>query len=333
MAVPEQVRKQSEAIQKLYAESAEADPKVVGTEEAPQDDAQPNDTADSAGDPAEQPSSVEPEGGVQEDENSPTYKQRWRSLQGMYDLDFARVSDEKAQLEQRVQGMERLIAEMQEAYRQQPAAESAPASSLTDEEIEEYGESIDIMRKVSGDTVSGLHRQIADLTQLVQQLQGNVVPQVHHLTQQNAQNNEQRFWSDLSGAVPEWRTINENPDFQSWLLEVDPLTGMSRQAFLEDAQRNLDVGRVAKFFDSWGGTTKAPVTRKPSSELESQITPGRGRTTPPARGGEKRTYTPQDLSDFYDEVRRGVYVGKADERNAIERDIFAAQAEGRIVYV
>ena len=42
------------------------------------------------------------------------------------------------------------------------------------------------------------------------------------------------------------------------------------------------------------------------------------------------TYSPEDIRRFFDDVRTGKYKGREQERSRIERDIFAAQREGRI---
>jgi len=97
----------------------------------------------------------------------------------------------------------------------------------------------------------------------------------------------------------------------------------------------LDAGRVAQFFASWtqaNGTTQAQPNRSASnSELAKQVAPGKGRSIGIPQGSEKKTYTPQDITDFFKDVRDGKFKGKEEERDKIERDIFAAQQEGRIV--
>ena len=47
--------------------------------------------------------------------------------------------------------------------------------------------------------------------------------------------------------------------------------------------------------------------------------------------GANQTYSPADIEQFFSDVRKGRYKGRDDERGRIERDIFAAQREGRIV--
>jgi len=181
-------------------------------------------------------------------------------------------------------------------------------------------------------------QKIASLEQIIERLQGNVVPQVQNLVQRQAATTEQQFWAQLSGMVPNWKQINDDPDFQTWLLQSDPLTGISRQTILEDAQRNFDVGRIASFFRLWQGMNgQANVAQNSqrsssASELERQVAPGRGRSGNTAASGPTgKTYTPIDIRNFFDAVRQGRYKGREQERDRIERDIFAAQREGRIV--
>jgi hypothetical protein len=167
-------------------------------------------------------------------------------------------------------------------------------------------------------------------------MQGTVVPQVHQLSQSYAVSNEQRFWADLQTAVPDWQEINGSQEFQSWLLEVDPLTGIPRQTYLDDAQRTMDARRVANFFTAWKGMTgghDARTTRESQSatELERQVAPGKGRSGGAKPQGEAKTYSSEDIKKFFSDVQKGKYKGREAERDRIERDIFAAQREGRIV--
>jgi len=118
-------------------------------------------------------------------------------------------------------------------------------------------------------------------------------------------------------------------------LETDPLTGISRQTYLEDAQRMMDAGRVSNFFRAWlEDTGQANVAqtkgRAASSELEKQVTPGRTKSSGSPQSNKAKMYTPQDIQKFFSDVRQGKYKGREQERDRMERDIFAAQRENRI---
>jgi len=336
MALPAQVRKQAEAVDKLYNELNE---NVVGqggddTAEVVQqavEDNRTEDQADNRGGQAPAPKAKEQAEGTKDEDE--TYEQRWRSLQGMYNAEVPRLHTEKRELGKRVQQLEQLITSMNAA----PAKQQTPAEKLiTEQDVEDYGESIEVMRRVFREEAYTKDAEIDDLKNLVRQMQGTVVPQVHQLSQNQAVSNEQRFWADLQAVVPDWQDINGDQGFQSWLLETDPLTGIPRQTYLDDAQRSLDARRVANFFSSWKGMSGVPEARTTrqatsASELERQVAPGKGRTGSSSTQSEPRTYSSADIKTFFVDVQKGKYKGKEAERDRIERDIFAAQREGRIV--
>ena len=329
MTLPAQVRRQTEAVNKLYAElnnapadnPAETDEVVVAGVEV----AAPSDR-----DVAPVPQPTEP---VVETDEEETFEKKFRTLQGKYTAEVPRLHSEKRELTNRVQQLENLIASLS----QKPAQEQTPAQKLvTDQDLADYGDSIDVMRRVFREEMSSKDTELDELRQLVRQMQGTVVPQVHQLSQNYAVSNEQRFWADLQAAVPDWQDINTNKEFQEWLLEVDQLTGVARQTYLDDAQRQLDARRVANFFSAWKGMSGVSEARthreaQATSELERQVAPGKGRSGGTKTQGEARTYSSDDIRKFFADVQRGKYRGKEAERDRIERDIFAAQREGRIV--
>ena len=336
MALPAQVQKQSEAVNKLYEElngkpeeagvdSAEAAEETVGVDTA--------DTADSDGGQAPAPRQEE-QNAVGDKDEEETYEQRWRSLQGMYNAEVPRLHAERRELTNRVQQLEQLLASMTAKPSEQ--AETPAEKLITEQDIEDYGDSIDVMRRVFREEAGALKQENAQLRQMLQQMQANVVPKVQQLSQRQAVSSEQAFWAELQTAVPDWQDINTSREFQSWLLEVDPLTGVPRQTYLEDAQRNLDARRVVNFFAAWKGQAGVPNARstrtaQSASELEKQVAPGRGRSGGNKTAGEPKTYTQEDIKRFFTDVQKGKYKGKETERDRIERDIFAAQREGRIV--
>lgn len=339
MAIPAQVRKQSEAVQELYkqlngdaapAGEAPTDGEAVGSEDMdPPADENVDETA------AQAPADEHTTGASDtEDENSETYAQRWRSLQGSYNATVR----QKSELEQRVQQMEQLLATLSQSQSSAPAQtekEAEPVRYVTEQEASEYGESIDVMRKVSREELVPVAQRLAQIEGLLQQMQATVVPQVQAVSQRQQMSAEQQFWSDLTNYVPNWREVNDNDGFQSWLLEIDPLTGVNRQTYLEDAQRSLDAHRVSAFFRTWlestGQASVAQSNPKPAAELEKQVAPGRSRGAGSATSKQPKTYTPDDIKKFFDDVRSGKYKGREQERDRIERDIFSAQREGRIV--
>lgn len=339
MALPEQVRKQSEAVQELYKQlngetgtsgNAEVGGATVdAVQSTPQADVDANENAAQA--PGDEHTTGAPNA---EDENSDTYAQRWRSLQGSYNATVR----QKTELEQRVSQMEQLLATLSQqgsAAAQKAKDTEQPQRYVTEQDANEYGESIDVMRKVSREELVPVAQRLAQIEGLLQQMQTSVVPQVQAVAQRQQVSAEQQFWSDLTNYVPSWRNVNDDQGFQSWLLDVDPLTGVARQTYLEDAQRSLDAYRVSAFFQTWlestGQASVAQSTSAASNELERQVAPGRSRGSSAASSKQPKTYSPDDIKKFFDDVRSGKYKGREQERDRTEHDIFAAQREGRIV--
>lgn len=334
MAIPEQIKKQTEAVQKLY-EQLNSDDNTG--EEA---DGTVENAADEyvAGESADMSTAVEQKA---EDTKVPEENivQKYKTLQGMYNAEVPRLHQQNREMAQRVQQMEQLLASLsaqQKTAVQQP--EQTLSKYITDDDVQEYGDSIEIMRKVSKEEVGALLQRIAQLEGMLHQMQSSVVPQVQNLAHRQNVTAEQQFWSDLSSMIPNFREINGNEGFQQWLLEVDPLTNITRQTYLEDAQRNNNARRVANFFYTWlEKSGQAPVAQSSgrvsaaTSELEKQVAPGRSRSSGnPTATANTKVYTPQDIEKFFSDVRKGKYKGREQERSRIERDIFAAQRENRI---
>lgn len=347
MAIPKQVQKQSEDVQALYKE-LNAEPEKNAKEESV-DETTPETTAETSTEvPAKEtvatPSDSEeeqaPKSGTDEhsisddkqNKDSVEWEQKYKTLQGMYNTDVPRLNSANRDLNGRVEQLETLLGTL--SKKDEKPKEPAPVEKLiTEDDVKEYGDSIDVMRRAAKEEVAGGLARVKELEAEIDKLKG-VVPQVQQVQRQQKTSSEQQFWNTLNRDVPNWNEINSNQDFQTWLLEIDPLTGMARQTYLEDAQKKLDATRVATFFSTYeqatGNANDARETQSENSELVKQVAPGRGRTGKSV-AGEGKTYSPNDIKKFFEDVRFGKYKGREDERGKKERDIFAAQQEGRIV--
>jgi len=329
MSIPKQVKKQSEEVQELYKqikgepEEAQAT-EAKATTDAPVDIVEEPKTSDSVEEQAPQSDKQEQTKSDDQEPKEDNWQQKYKSLQGMYNADVPRLSSENRNLTSRVTQLEQLLSTMEKPT----VEESVQAEKLiTPEDEKEYGDSINIMRKAA-------REEVAQLKQQIQQLQ-NVVPQVQQVQTQQKKSSEQNFWNTIANEIPNWQDINNEKAFQAWLLEVDPLTGINRQTYLEDAQNNLDANRVVNFFKTWEGefgvAKDAQIDRKAQqSQLQKQVSPGKSRNNGTKASGQTKTYTNADIKEFFSDVRKGKYKGRDDERGRIERDIFAAQQEGRI---
>lgn len=275
---------------------------------------------------------------VPDDPNSETFAQRWRSLQGIHN-NLVRKNEAS---NQRVSQLEHILSTLQQQPADQQVAPATPATPagtyLTDQDRADYADSIDVMRRAAREEFAPFMEQFNQKLDSVNTTVSNQVQQVSRT--QNLTRSE-LFYQKLDQAIPNWKEINESPEFQQWLSEIDPLTGIQRQIYLNDAHQQMDVGRVAQFFRTGAvvpqaqqvqaPTTPQTVTTSPASQLELQISPSRTKGTDiPVDSTQKKIWSRAGISKFYDDVRRGVYAGKDAERSQIENDIIAASSENRI---
>lgn len=339
MALPKQVQEQIEAANALYEQiaetSSEADTPTADTEATSEATSyEADNTQDNANSAPVEHTSAEPD----------PFEHRYKTLQGMYNADKSRWQQQANELQSRQQQLEQLLATLSAQQHTGPATTNDSGSLVSDTDREEYGDSIDVMRKVSQEELRPFMGKVSQMETAINQIMANlntqIVPQMQQVAQQQAVSQEDRFWQTLASAVPNWQQINNDKTFHEWLLEIDPLTGTSRQSHLELAQRNLNASRVAAFFSTFSDQTgkyKPNANAQPNrsaqaTELEKQVAPGKSRTNNSVNSNKsEKTYSPDDIRKFFDDVRAGKYKGREAERNRVERDIFSAQQDGRIV--
>ena len=283
----------------------------------------------------------------------PDYQHKFNVLQGKYNAEVPRLHEQNRSLSAELQSMRQQLAATQgmvAALGQQQAGNPSPAPNASgrlvkDEEIKEYGaDLIDVIKRAAREAVlseidSMVNQRVAPVVHQVQQL----TPAVQDVQQKQALTAEQQLYASLDGAVPGWEQINESQEFVNWLHQPDPYAGVPRGAMLAQAFQNGDVPRVAQFFTGFqkenavvspsGTTPPAAQAAIPAVSLAALAAPGTGNGGPPAGAPNeagRRIYTVAEISEFYRDVQKGAYRGKVAQAQAIEKDIFLAQKQGRV---
>ena len=344
LIMPKAVQEQSKAIDEYYRQKEKEKEMDTGKEEAvsnPPEDPGVKDEEDTDVQAREEASAEQEPGtgdldGEQEvegaqDSPSEDWQQKYRTLQGMYNAEIPRVSAENRGLRERLTQMEALLGNLSA-----PKPEDAPGASrgpvITEEDRTEYGEMLDVMGRVARQETIETQEKLSHLEKTVNELR-NMASRVQDVQYKQQVTGEQQFWKDITEKVPDWNEINQEEGFKNWLLTPDPLTGVPRQTYLEDAQRRLDAGRAANFFTTWQqennrlAARPAPVASK-QQELAKHVSPGRSKAT--SEPEEPKKWTRADITKFYADGRNGKYKGREKEWARMERDLFAAMNEGRI---
>ena len=249
--------------------------------------------------------------------NKPTedYEQKYKTLQGIFNK---QTSELRSQLAEQAESVKRLQEQLAEAHR--VAEEKQAAVFGTDEDRANFGSDFVelVERGVDARTaeyrkeIASLKAQLADMGSTL-----NRVGQDAEVSRHAA------FLADLDTLVPGWKEQNNDPAFLEWLRDVDPISGMVRQDLLSRYEAERNSRQVANIFKAFGGNTG---TKQNHQTLAQQVSPSRGHSVNSAQS--KPFYTEQQIAQFYDAWRRGMYTD--EQGKALEKDIELAYAEGRI---
>ena len=184
-----------------------------------------------------------------------------------------------------------------------------------------------------------------------------VTPKLNALEQRNQQLERQvrrqtiqSIESVLDGAIPNWPAINLSDKFKSWLRRREIYSNRVRSDLLSEAHRAADAARVLSFFkgflaeeEATGSTEFLPTQQEPTLpasphapavELQTLAAPGRAR---PAQGSTPNQpadgpiwITRGQISQFFANVRKGVYVGREQDYMNDQAIIFECERAGRI---
>lgn len=310
MAIPRKVKEAADKAEALYQQAyqpAEPPQDPQSQEPAPTDPPQENPPAapDAAAPIEQQPA---------EQIEAPPVEEKWehkfKVIEGKYKAEVPRLAAQIRELSQKV---DTLSAENEE-LKSRPAT---PAQSLiSPEDREKYGDDLlDVIKRAAQEQVAAKDQEIASLKRTLDSL-----------TTTTAKQAEVGFYDRLGQLVPEWVTINDDPNFHSWLGEYDELTGKQRQDLLSEAEGLKDADRVARFFSRWKSLQETSKVNNQQA-LASQVAPDSNRAVTPPAG--KPYFSRAQIADFYARARRGE-VGQK-ELLAMESEIHAASVEGRIL--
>jgi hypothetical protein len=318
--LPEQLRRQIAEAETLRTELGSQQPQAPSSE------------------PAATPQPAPPPSGQPPAEDEQSWEQRYKSLHGRFENE--RRSNQA--MADRLQQLENTISTLEVRGTQAPEPAPAPPTKLiTEQEVNDYGqELLDVVGRRAREEISPEFEQLAARLNRLESGQ-QAVGQVIDRTQ------KQTVYQALAERIPEWRDINRDENFKAWLAQPDPFSGRRRHDMLTEAFDRHESGRVVTFFEGFlteatgtppsppsPGTAAPPLavngngSGRPS--LEDFAAPGRARSAPQSLPPDKPIYTAAWIAKFSADKRRGLYRGREADAEAIERDIYLAQHEGRI---
>jgi len=180
------------------------------------------------------------------------------------------------------------------------------ASYLTREDEQNFGpELLDVAIRAARHAVSP---ELQRLHEENQELQG----QLNSATKMTIDR-------ELDAAVPDWRQINADERFHSWLLMPEPYSGVIRDRLLKDAAAAGDAQRLINFFRGFlreQGGAGQPAAAGHASQRSSRASSG------------QRIYDRSEITRMWTLRRQG----KIDDQAWLrwEHELCRASAEGRV---
>lgn len=313
MAIPRAVREQGDRAEQI----------LQGLTAAPtQDTGNP----DPQGAPQQQPAMPAPQQQPQGNAQG-SFEQKYRTLQGMHQADRERFRKE---LDQRDNQIRALTEKLEELSNQVQAQAQAPQTSNSAAEVaanlswEELGFSPDDVEEYGEDYLKKWRNMAVKLVEKVNaSTVGRVEQQVRSVTKDREEEARSKFYSALSGDVPDWEQINVDPQFDAWLNERDGLSFRSRKQNLLDAVKALDATTAIGYFTAY----------KESQSRSDNLAPHSfGGPQPDIYSGEgPRPWRRSEIKAFYDAQSRGALSMTAEEAMRTEQSIIAAQNAGRVM--
>jgi hypothetical protein len=285
---------------------------------------QPNPEPPPEPEPPKQPVSQEPQPNPTPDVPEDTWQAKFFTLKGKYDAEVPRLHAQMRELNTQVQT---LLAETA-ARASQSTPEPTPAKTLiTEQDKEAFGSDLlDLIDRATESKISGFRDRESQLQAEIAELKGKL----GNVTERQVVSDKDRFISALASQVPDWEALNVDQGFLTWLAEVDPVYGLPRQAALNGAYEAFDANRTAAIFKQYKALVTPAQQTTQNRDLQRQVAPTRSRSTaaPATSSAEKKIYSQQEISTFYNDWMKG-HLNSA-EAEQMEREIHAAINEGRV---
>lgn len=332
MAIPQQVKQRSEDVDKFFqqnqaqpaqqpeagdSEGAQRDQEERAREEQAAAEQQEAEQGQQGEEPGAVPQSQVQEIGEQGQSDSGQEQpdmskrvekmdQQLRTLQGM----MRSTSEENQQLRA-------IISQMNEQPQQTPQQESQPAKPSADDskDNELFGEDfVEMVERRIANRLKGLEDRLAQAEGTAKQSQ-----------RVSADVQQERFQNRLAERVPKWQEIDSDPDFRDWVSQSN-----TRVAFIQQAMADYDADAIADIFEQYKALSGTGQEKKPAPakrNLEEKVSPSKGRTsTSSGQPEEKKIWPRSEIAQVF--ANRRNYDPK--EFDELQREIFAAQKEGRV---
>lgn len=255
------------------------------------------------------------------------WKQKFDVLTGKYNAEVPRLYQ---QLKEQASTLEKLQAEL-EANKAKPVEPEKPKESLvTSKDEDTFGSDlIDLARRVTRDEVGAVLSRIGNIEQMLENI-SQLPKQVEQVAQQQAQSTEDRYWSAIGKAIPDWEQIDSDPRWIEWLNLAPKFSIKTYRDLASEAISSGQVQPIVELVATWkeqAGIAQAQATQSNNKqELQRQVAPTKNNASSVPQG--KKVWTGADYEKAFD-PRLSAEMSEADIE-ALQAEAELAYQEGRI---
>jgi len=326
MPVPEAVRKQAERANEFIS-SDKTDPTLVPVEVLDREKAAVVVEGDSESAVSGTPEKKAPEKSTDQPLVEPLgdeddkWKQRYQILQGKYNAEVPRLSQELRALKEKQTGAADATEVnnlRSEVSRLTGLLNAAPKPSPIN------SPDLDSLREnYPAELVDGI---LAVVQKMVDPVLDRVNTVDKNVSTNAVTDRANRLRTLLAKSDIDYDEINTDPVFvEDWLQQVDDMSGKVRHQLLSDAFNSNDLDRTARFFIAYAkGHANSPESKvsqaKPAADLNRHVRVGDTGNPDPVT--QTRAWNAATISQFYTDKRNKKYTEK--EAADLEKEIFAS---------
>jgi len=307
--------------------------------------------------PVVAPQPVQPVNG----DSAEAWAQRYHVLQGKYQNEVPRLNSQLRQALADNANLRQQMAALQTVSQAVAAPVATPApvtparpltkADITDDEVKQEvsAEDIETYGPDHWKTVIARDRNRErklreEFSQSFRQqpaAAGGSLPEVQELRSVLAEANQTKFEDGLTVLHPDWREINETEPWKVFLAEVNPISGMTYQEHINEAQAAFSAVRVAAVLSEFknranGGAPAIPPTPPAPQPVKRTVTlPSvQAQVAPGTRAAEPATPKPiYTMAQFQQRVKEISALGGQNEAEAKRQfeELKIAATEGRVI--
>lgn len=274
------------------------------------------------------------------------WEHKYRVLKGKYDAEVPQLQSSVSKLTQEVEGLKAVIENQKQvidahsqanANLRKGSEQSAPTPPSQDllnaDEYQDYGEEIVKLVNAYNSQAELINRLVSERNEKAPKGDDQTDARIKRIEESVQRTEQDRYFEYLDANLKDWKNINTDPKFATWLNVPDSMSGIPRLKLIQRAAETLDGPRVIAIMKRFKAETYgdnkpgAPPESDPKAEFVMPDTTGREDDGEPA-GKKERLATKAEFekakNDF---VRQRI---TENEFNQVANRYQAAIAKGKV---